>query len=177
MDARAQRFVPTDCPEKVAKTYLLGREGNHKLPILMAITMLPFCARTARSASGPATIAPAGCYSSPIGLSRPSRKPQAKRKRPTRSAYVDRMISSFPFVTPADHSVALAAILTALDRRSMATSPLFALTTPTAGTGKSLLIDLVAIIAIGRFDAGDCPKPHRGKLEKRLGAALLAETQ
>jgi hypothetical protein len=56
----------------------------------------------------------------------------------------------------------------------MATAPLIAFTSPTAGTGKSLLMDLIAILAIGRA----MPVISQGKdeveFEKRMGAALLA---
>jgi putative DNA primase/helicase len=70
--------------------------------------------------------------------------------------------------------VALSALLTTLDRRSMAAAPLHAFTSPTAGTGKSLLVDLAAVLATGR----PMPVISQGRsdeeLEKRLGAALLA---
>src|SRR5207245_182808 len=52
--------------------------------------------------------------------------------------------------------------------------PLFGFTAPTPGSGKSLLVDMVAMLATGR------PMPVIGQgrseeeLEKRLGAALLA---
>ncbi len=65
-------------------------------------------------------------------------------------ALLEDLIGTFPFVTSADRSVALAAMLTALDRRSMATAPLFAFNSPAAGTGKSKLVDLCAILATGR---------------------------
>ncbi len=87
---------------------------------------------------------------------------------------VDSIIATFPFVTPADRSVALAAILTALDRRAMDTAPLMAFTAPTAGTGKSLLVDIVAMLAIGRLMPVISQGRTEEELEKRLGAALLA---
>ena len=87
---------------------------------------------------------------------------------------LNRLVDTFPFVTPADRAVALSAILTALDRRSMATAPLHAFTAPTAGTGKSLLVDLVAILATGRLMPVISQGRNEDELEKRLGAALLA---
>jgi putative DNA primase/helicase len=70
--------------------------------------------------------------------------------------------------------VALSAILTILDRRSMTAAPLHAFTSPTAGTGKSLLVDVAAILATRQ----PMPVISQGRteeeLEKRLGAALLA---
>ena len=54
-------------------------------------------------------------------------------------------------MSDADRSVALSAILTALDRHAMVTAPLHGFTSPTAGTGKSLLVDLAAMLATGRL--------------------------
>jgi putative DNA primase/helicase len=71
-------------------------------------------------------------------------------------------------------SITLSAILTTLDRRSMATAPLHAFTSPTAGTGKCLLVDICAMLATGR----PMPVISQGgsveEFEKRLSAALLA---
>jgi putative DNA primase/helicase len=61
------------------------------------------------------------------------------------------LISGFPFITPVDRSVALSAMLTVLDRRSLPTAPLHAFTSPAAGTGKSLLVDIIAMLATGRL--------------------------
>ena len=70
--------------------------------------------------------------------------------------------------------MALSALLTILDRRSMTAAPLHAFTSPTAGTGKSMLVDVAAMLAINR----PMPVISQGRteeeLEKRLGAALLA---
>jgi hypothetical protein len=70
-------------------------------------------------------------------------------------------------------AVAVAAVITALVRPSLRTAPLFAFTAPTMSTGKSLLVDVVAMIATGReapvmtFSAD--PQEER----KRLLALLL----
>jgi hypothetical protein len=54
------------------------------------------------------------------------------------------------------------------------TAPLIAFTSPSAGTGKSLLVDVMSVLAIGR----PMPVLSQGKneeeFEKRLGASLLA---
>ena len=89
-------------------------------------------------------------------------------------AFLKKLIITFPFETDADQSVALSAILTALDRRSMASAPLHAFTAPVAGTGKSLLVDVVAMIATGQLMSVIAQARTEEELEKRLGAALLA---
>jgi hypothetical protein len=77
-------------------------------------------------------------------------------------------------VTAADRSVALSALLTILDRRSMPTAPLHAFSSPMAGTGKSLLVDICAILATGRRMPVIAQGRNEEETEKRLGAALLA---
>jgi putative DNA primase/helicase len=89
-------------------------------------------------------------------------------------AKLGKLIETFPFVAPADRSVTLSAILTALDRPAMLTAPLHAFTAPAAGTGKSLLVDVAAMLATGRRMPVIAPGQSEEELEKRLGAALLA---
>jgi hypothetical protein len=84
------------------------------------------------------------------------------------------LIREFPFVAGADRSVALSAILTALDRHAMPTAPLHAFRSPVPGTGKSLLVDVVALLATGRPMPVIAQGRTEEELEKRLGAALLA---
>jgi hypothetical protein len=56
----------------------------------------------------------------------------------------------------------------------MATAPLHAFTSPSAGTGKSLLVDVCAMLATGRLMPVISQGRNEEELEKRLGAALLA---
>jgi hypothetical protein len=87
---------------------------------------------------------------------------------------IETLIDSFPFVTKADRSVALSAILTALDHHCMATVPMHAFTSPAAGTGKSLLVDVVSTLATGTLMPVVAQGYSDEELEKRLGAMLLA---
>ena len=86
---------------------------------------------------------------------------------------IRRCFEAFPFVDPVDRAVALSAILTAFDRRSMATAPLHAFTAPTAGTGKSKLVNIVSWLTVGRAT----PATHQGssieEFDKHLGGRLL----
>jgi putative DNA primase/helicase len=108
--------------------------------------------------------------------SRRSPKQPSKADATDALALLEQLLDGFPFVSPAARAVALSGILTMLDRRSMTAAPLHAFTSPTAGTGKSLLVDLVATLATRR------PMPvisqgghgNEEELEKRLSAALLA---
>jgi hypothetical protein len=80
------------------------------------------------------------------------------------------LIVSFPFVTSADRSVALSAMLTPLDRHAMETAPLHTFSSPAAGTGKSLLVDIAATLATGRHmqrgELAVCREEHERNLAK-----------
>src|SRR5262245_22047623 len=70
-------------------------------------------------------------------------------------------------------SVSVSALLTALLRGSLPTAPIYLIRADTPGTGKSLLVDVIAVVATGQY----CPVITAGKsneeTEKRLGSALL----
>ena len=70
--------------------------------------------------------------------------------------------------------MALSAILTTLIRRSLPTAPLHGFNAPTAGTGKSMLVDLVSIISTSRPAPVIVQGKSEEEMEKRLGAALIA---
>jgi phage/plasmid primase-like uncharacterized protein len=84
------------------------------------------------------------------------------------------LVAGFPFVGPADRAVWLASVLTACVRRALPTSPMFAFSAPTAGSGKSLLVDLCAIISSGSRAPVFSQGRDEAEAEKRLGGALLA---
>jgi hypothetical protein len=65
-------------------------------------------------------------------------------------------------------------MLTALVRRSLPTAPLHGFNAPTAGTGKSMLVDLASLIATGRPAPVIAQGKSQEEMEKRLGAALIA---
>lgn len=83
-------------------------------------------------------------------------------------------LRAFPFVDGAARSVSLSAVLTALVRPSLRTSPLIGYDAPTAGTGKSLLAEGVGLLATGFRP----PALSQGKSdeedEKRLATVLFA---
>jgi hypothetical protein len=173
-DARVKGFVPTDAPDKIADAYLM-RHGKWKLPTLAGIVNTPFIRGDGSVCEQPGYDPASGLLFKPDGQTFPS-VPLTPSKADALEALaiLERVIETFPFVTTADRSVALSAILTALDRHAMPTAPLHAFTSPTAGTGKSLLVDVVAMIATGQLMPVIAQGRTEEELEKRLGAALLA---
>ena len=173
-DARAKAYVPIDAPDEVAEA-LLSRGGNWKLPILSGITKTPFLRRDGSICETPGYDTASGLLYKPGNENFPPIPQQPSKDDALAAlALLDHLLDDFPFVGPADRSVALSALLTILDRRSMSAAPLHAFSSPTAGTGKSLLVDVAAMLATNQ----PMPVISQGRteeeLEKRLGAALLA---
>ena len=173
-NARSKAWLPVDAPDKVAETYL-ARRGRWKLPVLTGIVHTPFLRADSSICEASGYDAVSGLPFKPEGENFPPIPPQpTKADAVTALGQLDTLIQTFPFVTNADRSVALSAILTTLDRRSMATAPLHAFSSPAAGTGKSLLVDCCSVLATGRLMPVIAQGKTEEELEKRLGAALLA---
>lgn len=173
-DMRAGDWIPTDCSQRLAETYL-AREGQWRLPVLTGIINAPTLREDGSILDQPGYDAQTGLLFDPQGEHFPLLPREPDRDTALRAlAFLRDLIGSFPFVTPADRSVALSAILTTLIRRSLPTAPLHGFNAPTAGTGKSMLVDIASMIATAR----PAPVIAQGKteeeMEKRLGAALIA---
>jgi hypothetical protein len=175
-NARAKAYVPVDAPDEVADA-LLSRSSKWKLPVLAGITRAPFVRRDGTLCETPDYDAASGVLYKRGGDSFPPVPQQPSKADAAEAlALLDRLLDGFPFVSRAARAVALSAILTMLDRRSMTAAPLHAFTAPAAGTGKSLLVDIVALLAMRRkmpvISQG--ARGNEEELEKRLAAALLA---
>jgi hypothetical protein len=173
-DMRAGDWIPTDCSQRLAETYL-AREGQWRLPVLTGIINAPTLREDGSILDQPGYDAQTGLLFDPQGERFPLLPREPDRDTALRAlGFLRDLICSFPFVTPADRSVALSAILTTLIRRSLPTAPLHGFNAPTAGTGKSMLVDIASLIATSR----PAPVIAQGKteeeMEKRLGAALIA---
>jgi putative DNA primase/helicase len=73
-----------------------------------------------------------------------------------------------------DLSVALSGLLTALLRGSLPTAPIYLVRADTPGTGKSYLVDVIAMVATGRLCPVITASRSSEETEKRLGAVLLS---
>jgi hypothetical protein len=173
-DRRAKAMAPIDAPAKVCDSYL-ARQGRWKLPVLIGIANAPFLRSDGSICQQPGYDSASGVLLKPDGQGFPP-VPERPSEDDALDALneINRLIGTFPFVSAADWSVAISAILTALDRRSMPTAPLHAFTAPSAGTGKSMLVDIAAMLATGRLMPVIAQGRNEEELEKRLGAELLA---
>jgi hypothetical protein len=159
-----------DCPPQVA-VYYRSRTNDWKLPVLNGIISAPILRPDG-------TVLYRAGYDRATGLFLTEDWPEINPK-PTRDDAIQAMASivetfnEFPFVTEADRSVFLAAILTALQRRLLESAPLFAFSAPAQRTGKSLLAECVAILATGVEAPAMAVSDNHEELRKAVAAVLL----
>ena len=168
-------LVPIDAPDKLAEGYL-KRIGQWRLPKLRSVVTTPFLRPDGSICEHPGYDSATGTLYKPDPATNFPPIPLEPSKADASAALdeLKQLIREFPFVAGADMSVALSAILTALDRHAMPTAPLHAFSSPVRGTGKSLQVDVVALLVTGRPMPVIAQGRTEEELEKRLGAALLA---
>ncbi len=172
-DGRRKGFVQTDVPKLVADAYLT--RGKWKLPHIVGIANAPFLHADGSIQDREGFDPVSGLLCKWDGQDFPS-VPSHPTKDDAAAALaeLENPLAEFPFETPADKAAALSAILTALDRRGMDVAPLHAFTAPAAGTGKGLLVDIIAMLATGRPMPTIDQARHEEELKKCLGASLIA---
>ena len=84
------------------------------------------------------------------------------------------LISEFKFKTDVDRAVALSWFMTFMLRPSLDLAPLHLFTAPTAGSGKTMLVDLGNIIAMGEKAPAILAGRDPVEIEKVINGALLA---
>jgi hypothetical protein len=176
-DGRSQDWVRTDAPLNVAATYL-QRQGHWRLRVLTGLINAPTLRADGSILAEPGYDAATGLLLETGGAQYPA-IPDCPSRDEAASALglLRALIAEFPFVGPVDQAVAISALLTAAIRRSLPTAPLHGFTAPTAGSGKSKLVDLATQIATGREASVIAQGRTEEELEKRLGAMLLAGDQ
>jgi putative DNA primase/helicase len=129
---------------------LLQRIGRWNFPPLRGIASCPFMRADGSIASRPGYDKASGLLLA-IPHHWPSPKPAPTRDDALLAlAKLRHLIRTFCFVAPADESVMLSAMLTPLVRPGIDAAPMHGFSAPVRGSGKSLLTDIVAIIATGR---------------------------
>src|SRR6185369_9319887 len=85
------------------------------------------------------------------------------------------LIGQFDFASPAHRSTWLCALLTVLSRFAFSgPAPLFLFEASTAGSGKTLLADLLSCIAFGRPASRTPFSPHDEEMRKKITSAAMA---
>jgi putative DNA primase/helicase len=173
-DNRVQDWVRIDAPLKIAKT-LIAREGEWMFPALTGFCESPTLAHDGRVISRPGYDPLTGLYLvhnlelGPMGLEPGCRAEVAEES----AAFIRDLLQSLPFVADADHSAAIAMVMTALLRRLMPAAPLFAISATAPRSGKSKLARCISLIARGQPASVLALGANEEETEKRVVAALL----
>lgn len=174
-DSRRDAYTPIDCPRRVADAYL-ARGHWPGLPDLVGFIETPTITTAGRVIDAPGYDQESGlfCAFGEIpGYQRPPAKP-TKRSAENAMIRLLELVQTFPFVDNGDRVALLAGLLSAVQRRLLPASPLFAVSAPTPGTGKTLLCETLAIVATGRRAALLTLGHDDAETEKRLAGAFLA---
>jgi hypothetical protein len=169
---KKRKFVVTDPPGDVARI-ILSRDGEWRFPHLLGVittpTLRPDGSMLSEPGYDPATglllVAPP---SMPTIPERPSRDDALAAL-----GHLDTLLEEFPFVSDPDRSVGLSALMTPVARGAMQVVPLHAVTAPTAGTGKSYIIDITSAITTGEIAPVIAAGRDEEETEKRLSAELM----
>lgn len=174
-DARSDKVRPIDCPEKVART-LLARREYPDLPDLAAVVETPIVTADGRLLQEPGFDPRTGLLLDfpPGAFPQVAAKPTLKQAKAALAA-IEGLISGFAFADDVDRAAAISMLVTAIVRASLPSAPMFLVTAPAAGSGKTLLARLAAILRSGREPAvtvydGNDP----AEFSKRLFALLFA---
>jgi hypothetical protein len=173
-DAHRKTIVRKDCPRAVAERYL-ARKGEWALPPLLGVITAPTLRADGSILDQPGYDKKTGLVYQPMGVTFPPVPDQPTREDALRAIeQLKHPFREFPFVEGANLSVALADIITSVIRRSLPVAPMFAYSAPAAGTGKSLIVDIVCIIVTGERAAVITASKNEEEMAKRIDAAVLA---
>ena len=137
--------------------HYLARGDKWRLPVINGIIETPTLRRDGTILEDEGFDARSGLLLDMGGVKFPEIPQEPTRDDAVKAlARIKEPFTGFPFVSnamgkSASRSVMLSAVLTALVRRTLHSAPLHATSAPTMGTGKSLAIDVVSLIATGRL--------------------------
>ena len=172
-EKRLDDYIPIDPPAQYART--LRERAEWRFPLLRGVITAPTLSADGKIIEQPGYDAHSGLLLDfqPHLFQPVPEHPTIDQAREAIQLLLH-PLREFPFVDEAAKSVALSGMLTALIRLSLRTSPLHSYDAPTAGTGKSLLAEMVGLLATGSRP----PAMSQGKTEeedeKRLSTVLFA---
>jgi putative DNA primase/helicase len=177
-DARAKGLVATNPSELVAKVWLSRAKKTQMVPAVHGAVSAPTLRKDASFLSTPGFdpssklyLAPDPNLAMPLGWD--SVVPTYKEAMEGMDL-LDSLLDEFPFVSHADRSIALSALMVPLLRGIAVPRPLHAFDAPSAGTGKTFLVKLATTLALGRPAPVCTAGQTEEETEKRLGAKLIA---
>lgn len=174
-DGRIGDFVFCSCPEGVAESYI-ARDGDWKLPFILGVVTAPTLRPDGSVIFEAGYDKATGIVFNPLGVEylKPIDVP-TREDALEALALIMKLLREYPLVGP-NLAVALSGIITTVIRRAMPTAPMHAFSASTAGSGKSMLVDIASIIATGNpasVTSTGRDKFGEAELEKRLTASML----
>lgn len=150
-DKRQEDWVPTLPPTWVIQA--LEARGQWRFPPILSIISAPTIRPDGTILDTPGYDERTGLLYLPGGITFPHIPTTPTRADANAAlASLAEPFVDFPFTSRSDKSAALAAVLAIICRAAIpGPVPLFAIRATTAGTGKSLLADLISIISTGRL--------------------------
>lgn len=169
---KKEGWAPEDCPSIIART-IIAKAGDWMIPEIRAIVETPTIRNDGTILDEPGYDARTRILFAPnYNFTKISNHPTRKEAEDA-LLFIRNTIKTFPFATPEDEAVAVAAMITAVIRPAIPTAPLFSFTAPAAGYGKSKFVDAIAIVATGHAAPVIGQGDRDEETEKRLHSALL----
>lgn len=167
--------VSVQCPRSLINQ-LLAAETLHKLPWLEAIIEAPTLNADGTILSKPGYDPKNALYFDMRSmLKMPSFKEKPDIEDAKRGLEVLKdLLNEFAFADDISRSVALAAILTALVRTMLTIAPVFLIDAPGQSNGKTLLADIIGMIATGRGTGASQWANTTEEQRKAIGTILVA---
>lgn len=172
-------YVPCNCPRNISEA-ILARGYWDELPELIGFVENPTIDKEGRLIDKVGYDKRSGLYLVFDEALSKSYLPANLNKKHTRddalsaAGFLARTFQEFPFVAEEDRASIISAIMTAVIRRILPSAPLFGITAPMPGTGKTILAETASIIISGRRPSVLSIGHDDAEAEKRIGGVLLA---
>ena len=169
-----QHYIPCNAPRPVAST-LLARRGLWKAQPLIAAINAPTLRPDGSILDKPGYDAATGLLFVNTAVEFPPipQQPTLEHAQAALAFLVNEVLIGFPFARAHDKSAALSAILTALVRHGLKSAPMHTYCAPVMASGKSLLADVVALIATGHPATVMSYTPDGDEMRKRVLSVLM----
>jgi hypothetical protein len=167
-------WLACDPPMKVAQG-VLKDPGRWRARVLNGIAEIPILRDDGSVCATPGYDPATGIFFADSGISFLQLADPPDRDEAIQAlAYLEEPLKDFPFVEPHHKSAVLAMILTAIIRRQLPLAPAFGVSAREAGTGKGLLVEIMAVIATGRTAPITPFTVDEDEQRKRITSSLLA---
>jgi hypothetical protein len=180
-DGRKGDWVATDCPAKIASSYI-ARKGNWKLPLVCGIIGAPTIRLDGTILDRPGYDPQTRLYYDPQGVKFPAipENPTLEDARTARDLLFG-MVSEVPFAKhdggAVYRSVFLTTILTALVKPVVGNTPVVIVDAPVKGAGKTRLVNAIGKVVTGDYPSGKVQGNKEEDFDKNLQAAIRGGDQ